>query len=197
VIAGYTSRLGHGGVLYANGIATTVTVANCTLYNTESYGDGGAFYVEDGADVIVENCIVWSNRITDFVYGSTGAVAYVTGSGSSIASRYACYQATNAAQVVNGDGNATVSFGEGLIFADPLFAGGTDVHLRSAAGRYVPSTGTWIGDDEHSPCIDAGDPDANEGDEPVPNGGTINMGAYGGTAEASRSIVAGSFLLIR
>ncbi len=38
-----------------------------------------------------------------------------------------------------------------------------------------------------SPCIDAGDPNSPVGDEPQPNGGRINMGAYGGTAEASKS----------
>jgi hypothetical protein len=38
-----------------------------------------------------------------------------------------------------------------------------------------------------SPCIDAGDPASPIGQEPFPNGGRINMGAYGGTAEASLS----------
>jgi hypothetical protein len=40
-----------------------------------------------------------------------------------------------------------------------------------------------------SPCIDVGDPATPAGDEPQPNGGRINMGAYGGTAEASKSLV--------
>jgi hypothetical protein len=40
-----------------------------------------------------------------------------------------------------------------------------------------------------SPCIDAGDPNGSIGWEPFPNGGVINMGAYGGTAEASKSPV--------
>ncbi len=42
-------------------------------------------------------------------------------------------------------------------------------------------------DDVMSPCIDAGDPMSPIGYEPFPNGGIINMGAYGGTAEASKS----------
>lgn len=36
-------------------------------------------------------------------------------------------------------------------------------------------------------CIDAGDPNSPIGFEPFPNGGIINMGAYGGTREASKS----------
>jgi hypothetical protein len=43
-------------------------------------------------------------------------------------------------------------------------------------------------DDVTSPCIDAGDPNTPIGDELFPNGGVVNMGAYGGTAEASKSL---------
>lgn len=38
-----------------------------------------------------------------------------------------------------------------------------------------------------SPCVDGGDPAANPGQERMPNGSRINMGAYGGTAYASMS----------
>jgi hypothetical protein len=59
--------------------------------------------------------------------------------------------------------------------------------LKSQAGRWEAATGTWVIDDVTSPCIDAGDPNSPVGDEPQPNGERINMGAYGGTAEASKS----------
>jgi len=36
-------------------------------------------------------------------------------------------------------------------------------------------------------CIDAGDPASAIGLEPEPNGGIINIGAYGGTTQASKS----------
>jgi hypothetical protein len=62
-----------------------------------------------------------------------------------------------------------------------------DYHLKSQAGRWEPATQTWIMDDVTSPCIDAGDMSSPIGYEPFPNGGVINMGAYGGTAEASKS----------
>jgi len=42
-------------------------------------------------------------------------------------------------------------------------------------------------DEVTSPCIDAGDPMNPIGLEPFPNSGRINMGAYGGTSEASKS----------
>ena len=62
-----------------------------------------------------------------------------------------------------------------------------DYHLKSQAGRWDPATQSWVIDDVTSPCIDAGDPMTPIGHEPFPNGGRINMGAYGGTAEASKS----------
>ncbi|MBN1509734.1 MAG: leucine-rich repeat domain-containing protein [Sedimentisphaerales bacterium] len=62
-----------------------------------------------------------------------------------------------------------------------------DYHLKSQAGRWDPATGSWRRDDVTSPAIDAGDPASPIGYEPTPNGGTVNMGAYGGTTEASLS----------
>jgi parallel beta-helix repeat protein len=62
-----------------------------------------------------------------------------------------------------------------------------DYHLKSQGGRWDPNDVRWTKDDVTSPCIDAGDPMTPIGPEPFPNGGIINMGAYGGTAEASKS----------
>ena len=62
-----------------------------------------------------------------------------------------------------------------------------DYHPRSQAGRWEDKTKTWVQDDVTSPCIDAGDPARPVGYESVPNGGLVNLGVYGGTAQASRS----------
>jgi hypothetical protein len=79
--------------------------------------------------------------------------------------------------------------GEGNINSDPLFADpdNSDYHLKSPAGRWDPNTEDWVIDNISSPCIDAGDPNTPVGQERFPNGGRINMGAYGGTPEASLS----------
>ena len=60
-----------------------------------------------------------------------------------------------------------------------------DFHLQSTAGSW--QGGAWVPDANDSPCIDAGDPAYGVGAEPIPNGSRINMGAYGGTPEASKS----------
>jgi hypothetical protein len=62
-----------------------------------------------------------------------------------------------------------------------------DYHLKSQAGRFDPNSGTWVEDEITSPCIDADDPNAPVGQEPSPHGDRINIGAYGGTMEASKS----------
>lgn len=63
-----------------------------------------------------------------------------------------------------------------------------DYHLQSRAGRWDSKAAAWVQDPATSPCIDAGDPTSPISGEPSPNGGVINMGAFGGTTEASRSL---------
>jgi len=77
--------------------------------------------------------------------------------------------------------------GSNNLEVDPKFydVANNDVHLKSTAGRWNGSA--WVNDNETSPCIDAGDPSDDYSNEPKPNGGRINMGAYGNTPEASKS----------
>jgi hypothetical protein len=79
---------------------------------------------------------------------------------------------------------------DGNIEVDPLFADSEnrDYHLVSEAGRWNPVSKNWVVDEITSSCIDAGDPLSPIGDESAANGGRINMGAYGGTLEASKSL---------
>jgi predicted outer membrane repeat protein len=92
--------------------------------------------------------------------------------------------------------------GVGNMDADPLFARpgywdpnddswvSGDYHLKSQGGRLLAGARSmWVLDEVTSPCIDAGDPNSPVGDEPVAgrHSGRVNMGAYGGTAEASKS----------
>jgi len=87
---------------------------------------------------------------------------------------------------------------DGKVMDDPLFAdpAGSDYHLKSERGRYRPVDpnhpveGYWLLDEVTSPCIDAGDPGLDASAEPTPNGGIVNIGAYGGTGYASRSMQA-------
>ncbi|MEJ2646841.1 MAG: hypothetical protein P8016_00370 [Sedimentisphaerales bacterium] len=74
-------------------------------------------------------------------------------------------------------------------FSHPMFVdpNNADYHLLSERGRYWPEHDVWVLDKVSSPCIDTGDPSTDAANEPMPNGGSINMGAYGGTIYASMS----------
>ena len=62
-----------------------------------------------------------------------------------------------------------------------------DYHLESEYGRWDPDSQTWVTDSLTSPAIDAGDPNSDWTAELWPHGKRINMGAYGGTPQASMS----------
>jgi hypothetical protein len=79
---------------------------------------------------------------------------------------------------------------------DDVFMPG-DYHLKSRAGRWDATSQTWVQDAVTSPCVDAGNPALAFDSEPLPNGSRINMGIYGGTAEASKSGAKWQFIMTR
>ncbi len=136
---------------------------NCTFTGNSTAYFGGGIYCAGGSPVLT-NCILWGDTPEEIsIFGGTPVITYS-----------------------NIQGGLT---GEGNIDADPLFADAAngDCHLKSQAGRWDPTSQSWVIDEVTSPCIDAGDPSTPIGLEPLPNGGIINMGAYGGTVEASKS----------
>jgi predicted outer membrane repeat protein len=151
---------GEGGAIL-NYATSFLTLTNCT-FTANTAAEGGAIYCGYlGAHTTVTNCILWANT-PDEIFGGGATTTYS-----------------------NVQGRPT---GEGNISADPLFADPDgDFHLKSQAGRWDPAAGRWVLDEVSSPCIDAGDPAGTTGFEPFPNGNFINMGVYGGTAEASLS----------
>jgi len=92
----------------------------------------------------------------------------------------------------NAGGNYNNASSDTDIYSDPLFvyAEGDDpdlidLHLQSKQGHWDGSG--WTTDSQTSPSIDSGDPNSPYDKEPAPNGDRINAGAYGNTAEASKS----------
>ena len=159
---------------YGGGVCnkdSSPVVTNCTFWgNTAGRGGGMGSYGTSGATV--KNGILWGNTATL----GTGPGIY-NGTGSSTTASYSCVQGGYA--------------GTGNIDLDPLFvdpAGTHDFHLKSQAGHWT--AGGWVVDGVTSPCLDVGDPADAYGNEPTPHGDRINMGAYGNTAQASKSTLA-------
>jgi len=187
IIANTAERYDGGGIHLAERWSE---VSNCTIVGNFAGGGrgagGGGGGVWSGGDVVVTHCIIRSNN------ASTNPEIYLANS-----SRFVSVAYSNIEGGYSGTGN---------IDADPCFAepgywdpNGTpddanddffipgDYHFKSQGGRYDPNSQTWLTDEVTSLCIDAGDPMSPIGLEPFPNGGIINMGAFGGTPEASKS----------
>lgn len=160
--------LSQGADLVENSIISHNIAAGCggiistgfspTIRNcTIAYNGGAGVYAGTNSSPQIFNCILWGNG--DDLYNAW--------------SIYSCVE----------DGDA----GDGNISSDPLFANPTsnDFHLKSMGGRWNGSS--WVIDSVSSPCIDAGNPTSICSLEPSPNGGRINMGAYGNTSQASKS----------
>jgi hypothetical protein len=84
-------------------------------------------------------------------------------------------------QTASGQDAHSVSF-------DPRFQNEKEgnFHLNSLVGRW--QDGRWTVDSEQSPVIDLGNPSLGSGNELMPNGYRRNLGAYGGTPQASKSL---------
>jgi len=151
-----------GGAIITMADQSHATIQNCTFSGNHARNSGGALCCQGSLGATATNSIFWANTPDQI------------------------------------DGGVSVTYSDiqdgwpdqGNIDADPLFADSStgDFHLKSQAGRWSPGGRfAWTEDLVTSPCIDAGDPGSPGGDEPEPNGDRINMGAYGGTAEASKS----------
>jgi hypothetical protein len=177
-----------GGAMYNQ--AGNSTLTNCTFFGNIAY-EGNALVCDSPqqkspGNIEMTNCILWDGG--DEIWNNDDSVITITYS------------------------NIQGGFpGRGNIDADPLFAQAGywvdfydpnivvepndpnaswtdgDYHLKSQAGRWDPFSESWVTDDITSPCIDTGEPNSPVAFEPSPNGSIINIGAFGGTTEASKS----------
>jgi hypothetical protein len=138
-------------------------ISNCTIFGNQYNGLGWC----EGS---IKNCIIWGN----------GGVP-VEDSSNPI---YSCFPGAND---VNGNIDVDPCFVNPGYWDGDVWIDG-DYHLQSEAGRWDPNSRMWVTDAVTSPCIDAGDPNSDLMGELWPHGKRINMGAYGGTAEASMSL---------
>ncbi len=181
------SVIGNVGAQDGGGIScqeATLTATNCTFVdNSAPKGNFLAcvFWHDDPSYINISNCII-----------SNGGEEILNENNSLITINY-----SNIHDSWPGEGNIDVD----PCFVEPgywdvngvWFEG--DYHLKSEGWSWDIKRSRWTYDDVTSRCIDAGNPGSPLGDEPLcipddPNNIwgqnlRINMGAYGGTAEAS------------
>ncbi len=179
VIGGNTASGAAGSVLSFED--SNAVMVHCTITGNLGDSDSSLMAVTD-CNVAVSNCILWDNTPATIrtVSGSVPGITYSD---------------------VQGGWPGMDNLSPDPLFADPgvWSNAGTpadpsddvwvpaDCHLLSTKGRFWPDFSWWFPDKKTSPCIDAGDPVAPVGDEPTPNGDRVNLGAYGGTSQASLS----------
>ncbi len=174
--------------------SASVSLDQCTFYgNVATDGWAGAVYCHpaipwiDGtmltASLDARGCIFWANGVwgedeNDMPALMTGYPAQINTEPNTATFDYCCIE-----------GWTPDRGGTGNIGDDPLFVApdAGDFHLKSQARHWDAVLQEWVLDDVTSPCIDAGDPNSPVEHELFPNGGIVNMGAYGGTCEASKS----------
>lgn len=157
------------------------TIINCTFAeNSATYG--GAVHNAPYSSPTITNCILWGNTAPSGDEIDNNGDSHPTISYCDIEGGW------YGPKVVNRQGSSVIDGGGNIddvpCFTDPNSG---DYHLKSQAGRWDPNSQSWVQDEVTSLCIDAGAPKSPIGYEPFPNGGIINMGACGGTAEASKS----------
>jgi len=193
---GYDCRGGGiscGGLYYGCGW-TSPTITNCTIIGNTAEAYGGGISCGYKNNTIISNCVFWDNTA-------------VTGTEIALDSYYNLCTVTLSYSDVQGEQDGVyvgsgciLNWAEGNIDADPCFAdpNNGDYHLKSEGWRWDTNRKVWTWDEVTSRCIDAGNPGCGLGDEllSVPDDPNnewgenlrINMGAYGGTAEASMGL---------
>jgi predicted outer membrane repeat protein len=194
-----------GGAIYSYSY-DKVNIVNCRFLQNTASQTGGAIYLQE-TNATVASCTFSGNTTPH------GRACYVVGPQAWLSVTNTILWDGGGEISTSGQVQVNATYcdvaggwvGPGNIDADPLFANPIpldpnmaitpassplvfgDYHLKSEAGRWDPGAGDWVLDEVTGPCIDAGDPNSPVEDEPEPNGGRVNMGAYGGTAEASKS----------
>ena len=177
----------HNGGGVNNWLNCSPTLTNCT-FSGNAAQDGGGMANWENCNPTLTNCIFWGNTGRQIHNGSacSTTVSYsnvqLGWAGESNIDFDPCFADIGYWADIN-DPNIVVEPKD----PNAVWIEG-DFHLKSEAGRWDPNSESWVIDDVTSPCIDRGDPNSPVAFEPTPNGGIINMGAYGGTAESSMSI---------
>ncbi len=171
---------------------SNVAFVNCTIADNH-IGTGTAGFRIVDSEVAVTSSIFWNNTYSwsgstlngILVDDSAVAIGYsnIVGGWPGLGNIEAdplfaymgCWVDPDNAQIVSGPDDP-----------DAIWMMG-DYHPKSHAGRWAPDLRDWVQDEVTSPCIDAGLPASPVGSEPAPNGERINMGAYGGTTQASKT----------
>ena len=202
----------YGGGFYCEAPSDLV-VRNSLVVGNKSERSGGGFYCErHHGDMVINGCTITGNTAAESGGGIYSTDSSITVSDSILWGNYAPSDAE-----IRGDCTVRYNSveggwaGDGNIDADPCFAAAGywghiddpnihvepndpnaawvdgDYHLKSQYGRWDPNGKMWVIDEATSLCIDGADPNLDWSAELWPHGERVNLGVYGGTAQACMS----------
>ncbi len=176
-----------GGGIYCSCIDASVSIISCRISNNSTRSPatrGGGIYVSSSCSAVIENNIIVDNQALH---------------GAGIYSDSESVEVTN--NTIVGNTGAGV---DGPVIVRNCILWNNNPDLRRAIAFYCCTQTGCPGETNFSyfphfadaekgdfrlqpwsPCIDAGDPESDFSLEPQPNGGRVNVGAYGNTAEAT------------
>ncbi|MFC1764119.1 hypothetical protein ACFL6U_18845 [Planctomycetota bacterium] len=177
-----------GGAVSAIGVGAQParpSLMNCTFAGNLAYQSGGAIFGQ-GTQIHLTSSILQDNE------SMSGSAIQLDATGQ-LTVRYSDL-AEGRTSIDGGD----LIWGEGNLEVDPSFVKPGvrdeatlhwtpgDYHLKSTYGRW--NGRDWLKDSDTSPCIDGGMPGPEWAEETWYHGMHPNMGAYGSTGHASRSV---------
>ncbi|MEI8290337.1 MAG: right-handed parallel beta-helix repeat-containing protein, partial [Verrucomicrobiota bacterium] len=193
-ITGWIGIIATNNLLVRNGGGSgwNIVMSRDSLCRNNTLVGSNGVYAADTGCTIVNNII--SAR------GAGMTAIYAANPSGTITSDYNDIYVTDGAIAGNWFGpRATLSSWQQVSLRDPhsisveprFVDGATNFHLRSTAGSYrgaaftAPAGGSFVADADLSFCIDGGDPSAGYSQEPSPNGGRLDLGAFGNSPDAS------------
>ena len=210
----------NGGQIAINLAAETdrVTISNCTIacnFSDNTVSAAGVTVTKGTA--VIKNSIIANNFVHPTNTGGADLALVDPTAHAEVSYSVLSADSPSSYTSVNVD---NLSFGDGIRFGDPALVSsasdiggllvfinagykirqfdkeklgevlGIDVHALSPSGYFTNDGSEHDSSEVLSPAIDAGDPLDPVGSEPSPNGKIVNAGAYGGTAQASKSVAA-------
>ena len=169
----------YGGGIYC--YDSDAIISNCTFSKNTALSKGGALYCDHYSGATLGNSILWNNT------APSGHEIALAGASTPSLLKVLYNDIDGGKAEISTETNCTVVWGPGNLDIDPCFVNpdSNNYHLQSTIWQWDDANG-WSEGKDNSPCIDAGNPGCDLGDEGITSANVrINMGAAGGTVKAS------------
>jgi len=168
-----------GGGIYC--YDSNAVISNCTFSKNTALSKGGALFCDYYSSATLGNSILWNN------IAPSGHEIALAGSSTPSSLKVLYNNVDGNRTEIYTEANCQIVWGPGNLDIDPCFVNpdSNNYSLQSRIWQWDDANG-WNEGKNNSPCIDAGNPGSDLGNEGIITANVrINMGAAGGTVKAS------------